>query len=102
MSTAPIVTGTDGSATAERAVAKAAELAAALDATVHIVTSYEDKPNVAWVAAGGMAVDDPTLVEDARIWAEEIVSRTQRHLVEIGVRCETHVCRGEPADALIA
>ncbi len=100
MPIAPIVAGTDGSATAERAITKAGELAAALDATLHIVTSFDARPTVAWVA-GAELVSGVALAEEARTWAEEIVLRTQRRLAETGVRSETHVATGDPANALI-
>jgi nucleotide-binding universal stress UspA family protein len=41
MAVQPIVVGTDGSATADRAVDKAGELAATLGAPLHVVMSYK-------------------------------------------------------------
>ena len=101
MSVASIVAGTDGSPSAQCAVEKAGELAAALDATVHVVTSYA-APTASWMAAGGVAVDESALENGARSHAEEIVSRTQLGLSAWGVRARPHVCCGDPADALIA
>lgn len=103
MSTASIVTGTDGSESAERAVAKAAELAAALDATLHIVMSYSDSQRVSAMASiGGMAVDPVGLNEEARIHAEGIVSQSRSRLGLPGERTVTHVCSGDPAEALMS
>jgi nucleotide-binding universal stress UspA family protein len=97
------VAGTDGSAAAERAVAKAGELAAALDAALHIVTSYKDPLRGAYMAGiGGVPVDVGGLEEDARTHAEGVVARSKSRLAKIGVRTETHVCSGEPAEALIS
>lgn len=94
--------GTDGSASAERALAKAGELAAALDATVHIVMSYKDPQRISYMAGiGGIPVDVAGLDEEARAQAESIVAQSQSRLAKIGVRTETHVCVGEPAEALI-
>jgi nucleotide-binding universal stress UspA family protein len=103
VSTASIVTGTDGSESAERAVAKAAELAAALDATLHIVMSYSDSQRVSAMASiGGMAVDPVGLNEEARTHAEGIVSQSRSRLGLPGVRTVTHVCCGDPAEALMS
>jgi nucleotide-binding universal stress UspA family protein len=103
MTIAPIVAGTDGSASAERAVAKAGELAAALDTTLHIVMSYSDPQRVSAMASiGGMAVGIVELEEEARTQAEAVVAQSQSRLAEIGVLTETHVCCGEAAEVLIS
>ena len=103
MSSDPIVAGTDGSATAEVAVDKAAELARALGAGVHIVTAYSSPSSSAWMAAAAMTV--PTDVVDdgnARQAAEEIVGRSSARLKQQGMQVATHVCRGEPAEVLMS
>jgi nucleotide-binding universal stress UspA family protein len=51
MSSDSIVVGTDGSATAELAVDRAAELARALGAWVHVVTAYSFGSAGAWMGA---------------------------------------------------
>jgi nucleotide-binding universal stress UspA family protein len=102
MAIAPIVVGTDGSVRAQRAVDKAGELAATLDATVHVVMSYDAHATASSMAAvGGVAVDGSAVDDAARSHAEEIVSRTQRGLSELGVRAQRHVCCGDPAEALM-
>jgi nucleotide-binding universal stress UspA family protein len=103
VSIASIVAGTDGSESAERAVAKAGELAAALDATLHIVMSYSDSQRVSAMASiGGMVVDVVGLDEEARTRAEAIVSESRSRLATTGVRTVTHVCCGDPAEALMS
>lgn len=99
-----IVAGTDGSATAERAVARAGQLAQALGATVHLVSAYKRIADSAWLAAGtGMGVGDfPHDEELARGEAEEIVARSGRQLEDKGVSVRGHVCAGDPAQALMA
>ncbi len=102
MSTQSIVAGTDGSASAERAVEEAGKLALALGATVHVVTAYRDTSAASWMAAaGGFPVGEPISDEDARIQAEEVVTRARDHLVSLGVDAHGHVCSGDPAQALI-
>jgi nucleotide-binding universal stress UspA family protein len=102
MSSDPIVAGTDGSATAEVAVDKAAELAQALGARVHVVTAYSSASSDGWMASAAMAV--PVVVDDgsARQAAEEIVDRTSARLRERGLQVAGHVCQGEPAEVLMA
>jgi nucleotide-binding universal stress UspA family protein len=96
-----IVVGTDGSASAGRAVAKAAELARVLDATVHVVSVYSRSTNGAWMAAaGGIAIGEVT-DDEARARAERIVADAQGQLQRHGVDSRPHVCGGEPAEALI-
>ena len=97
----PIIVGTDGSTTAERAVEKAGELAAALGAIVHVVTSC-GAPTSAWMAgASGLAIADTDLEARARQEGETALSRALERLNELGVESRTHVCSGEPAQALI-
>jgi nucleotide-binding universal stress UspA family protein len=96
-----IVVGTDGSASAGRAVTKAGELARALEATVHVVSCYNQHSNGAWLAAaGGIAVGEVT-DEESRMRAERIVADAQQQLRSLGVESQPHVCGGEPAAALI-
>jgi nucleotide-binding universal stress UspA family protein len=101
MSIDPIVAGTDGSATAEVAVDKAAELARALGARVHVVTAYSSVSTGAWMGAAAMTV--PGVVDDgsARQAAEEIADRTSARLRQRGLEVATHVCQGEPAEVLL-
>jgi nucleotide-binding universal stress UspA family protein len=101
MSNAPIVAGTDGSATAEVAVDTAGELARALGAQVHVVTAYRSGSlEASMAAAAGMAVPVPD-VDSARQAAQEIVDRASARLKRQGVQVATHVCPGEPAEVLI-
>ncbi|MFL5862848.1 MAG: universal stress protein [Solirubrobacteraceae bacterium] len=100
MSSDPIVVGTDGSATAELAVDRAAELARVLGARVHVVTAYSFGSSGTWIGAGmGMPV-----VADDESWqqpAQEIVDKTSARLEGQGIQVVTHVCEGEPAEVLM-
>ena len=101
MSSDPIVAGTDGSASAELAVDKAAELARALGARVHLVSAYSSVSSGAWMGAAAMTV--PGVVDDghARRAAQEIVDRTSARLKRDGIDVTTHVGEGEPAELLV-
>jgi nucleotide-binding universal stress UspA family protein len=98
----PVVVGTDGSATATRAVTRAGELAAALGAPLHIVMCCENHSTATWAtAAAGVAVAmAPDASEQAE--AQKVLARAQRELDGIGVATYTHVVSGEPAEALLA
>jgi nucleotide-binding universal stress UspA family protein len=103
MSTAPIVVGTDGSVTADRAVDKAVELAAALGAPLHVIMSYNTVTSIAALAiAGGIAADPVTADAELRSHAEGVVARAAGRLERIGVKITPGVWAGDPADALIA
>ncbi len=102
MSDAPIVVGTDGSPTANRAVLKAGELAGALGAPVHVVMSCESIASVALAAAGvayGSIVSDDGTAREA---AAAILDRARADLKQSEVSAEVHVCEGDPAEALLS
>jgi len=85
------VVGTDGSATAGRAVAEAARLAAALGADLHVVSAYEPTA----IVAGEFFVapaDDPTA---------EVLAAASAALADTGVPVRTHAVQGPPADAIV-
>ncbi len=97
-----IVAGTDGSASAEKAVDRAGVLARALGATVHVVISYKDPAAGAWIAAAnGFAISESFSDAEVKEQAEQIVARSRDRLVSAGVDAQAHVCSGDPAQALI-
>jgi len=100
----PIVVGTDGSATAGRAVDKAGELAAALGVPLHVVMSYKLVPSSASLgaAAGGVSIDPVAANQGASSHAESVVARAADGLREAGITVNPRVCAGEAADSLIA
>jgi nucleotide-binding universal stress UspA family protein len=100
-----IVVGTDGSATADKAVEIAGELARTCGAAVHVVTAYRPVRSavLAGVGAMGGAVAAPAwLGDDERVAAEEVVRRAGERLAQTGVSAATVARLGEPADALLA
>ena len=91
-----IVVGTDGSATAQRAVAEAVRLAKALGATVHIVSAYEPLRGVKVASGAGADLAPlPDAVVDSTLAQAAAVVRMS------DVTVETHAVRADPADALI-
>jgi nucleotide-binding universal stress UspA family protein len=94
-----IVVGTDGSQTAQRAVAEATRLAKALDAELHIVSAFEPLRGAHVTGAPAGA---------ARVWAplpddkvEGILSEAASDVRLAGLEAKTHAVREDPADALL-
>ncbi len=85
-----IVVGTDGSETADRAVDRAGALARALGVTVHVVSGYKAR-------ASQMAAEN----DGDRTRAQHAVNRAQERLKESGVKSETHIWAGNPAEGLL-
>jgi len=96
-----IVVGTDGSKTANRAVAQAVDLAKALGARLEIVCAYEPVP------ASRLRTEITTVPADVQwmVNAREDVDATLRDAAEQaereGVAAETHARQGDPADAIL-
>jgi nucleotide-binding universal stress UspA family protein len=97
-----IVVGTDGSDTAERAVAEAIDLAKATGAALDVVTAYE--------AAIGRAISSEERAEipgdvqyetGPRQEVNMIIDRAAGEAEREGVEVTTHAREGDPADALL-
>jgi nucleotide-binding universal stress UspA family protein len=96
-----IVVGTDGSETAGKAVAQAAELASAVGATLLIVSAFEP-------VAGARLREEAREVPDDVRWMvnpREDVDATLGAAVEVaaerGVDAESFARQGDPADAIL-
>ena len=88
-----IVVGTDGSETADRAVARAAQLAEQCGARLHVVSAYE--PAAAHLGAGA---GEFTISSDFK--ADAVLSKTS-DLAPSSVEVKTHSPNGDPSDALL-
>jgi len=100
---ASILVGTDGSATAAKAVRQGVELARACDAALHLVSVARTVPAA---AMGGP--DAPAVMAAGLEWE----SVTREHLGQLleelaagirarGVGVETHVASGDPAQEIV-
>jgi nucleotide-binding universal stress UspA family protein len=94
-----IVVGTDGSDTAERAVNRAAELAALTGADLHLVSAYRQAP---------VRVGDGSVAEAAD-WsvggdykADAALQRTIARLRGKGISIDEHAPKGDAGDAIVA
>jgi nucleotide-binding universal stress UspA family protein len=93
-----VLVGVDQSETAARAASTAAELAAALDAHLHVMTAY-GKFEVERYDAGGEEILFST-EQDGLSVAEEAVRRLRAQFPD--VRITPHTGEGKPGPALVA
>jgi nucleotide-binding universal stress UspA family protein len=96
-----IVVGTDGSTTASRAVARAAELASQTGDVLHIVTAYQP-PSVSKLEAKRASIPE----EFRWSWgADTEAQATLRSAAELalqaGVTAEMHALQGDPAQVIV-
>jgi nucleotide-binding universal stress UspA family protein len=95
-----IVVGTDGSATAERAVHKATALAKAVGAELIVISAFNNRAP-AGVAAAGVSID-AGWVAAAQGAAETIAKEAGEHAKAEGVASVTYqAVAGEPSEALV-
>jgi nucleotide-binding universal stress UspA family protein len=94
-----IVVGTDGSDTADRAVNRAAELAALTGAGLHLVSAYRQAP--VRVGDGSVAeAADWSVGSDYK--ADAALQRTIARLRDKGISIDEHAPEGDPADGILA
>jgi nucleotide-binding universal stress UspA family protein len=97
-----IVVGTDGSATAAKAVREASELARAHGATLHLVHAFH--PVSAFATIGpdaGAAAAAAGAAEAAEAHANVVLGQAGERARHDGLPVETHLCCGDPAKALL-
>jgi nucleotide-binding universal stress UspA family protein len=93
-----IVVGTDGSESAQRAVAEAATLAEALGAKIHVLSAYRpQRVQVAGAPEGAARVWDVKPDTAAQSAVAEAAAGIRVH----GVEVEMHIASGDAADALL-
>ena len=94
-----IVVGTDGSPTADKAVAAAAELARQWGATLHVVTAQRSASSGMANLAGAPLLDSGS--ENAL--RQEVANEVGQRAIETwakGIEAELHGVVGDPADAI--
>ena len=93
-----VAVGTDGSATASKAVEAAAEIAQRFDAKLVLLSAFQKSPQP--VALGGQSIELQWASNpDARV--REMLHRTEQDLLDRKIECTTMVGEGDPADVLI-
>lgn len=101
---ASIVVGTDGSATAAAAVHRAAEVAKAFSAPLHVVSAYRLPLRTGAEAAPEAALalaDLGDWVLALQVETEAVLERVREQLGAEGVKVATHALPGHPATAIL-
>jgi nucleotide-binding universal stress UspA family protein len=96
-----IVVGTDGSETADRAVARATELASETGAVLHIVTAYKPTSIRKLQALRASLPDEFGSSLSADSEAQTIVDRAAARASKMGVKAKTHLAAGKAATVII-
>ena len=93
-----IVVGTDGSASATRALTEAIRMSKALNASVHVVSAFEPlRAHVHGVAEGAAAVWKP--MPDAIV--ESVLSEAATAARQAEIEVTTHAVERDPVDAVL-
>jgi len=93
-----IVVGTDGSDTANQAVAEAVRIAKALGAEIHLVSAFAPlRAKVSGAPEGAARVWQP--LPDSEV--ESTLSQAEASVRLAGVPVKTHATQGDPAHALL-
>jgi nucleotide-binding universal stress UspA family protein len=90
-----VAVGTDGSATASKAVEAAAEIAQRFDARLVLLSAFTGKAP----PSGGSEELQWAFNNDARV--RELLNRTEQELRERKIDCTTMLDEGDPADVLV-
>jgi nucleotide-binding universal stress UspA family protein len=96
-----IVVGTDGSDTAGKAVAQAAELAAAVSATLLIVSAFEPVSGARLREEAQEAPDDVRWMVNPREDVDATLEAAAEVAAEQGAQSRTFARQGDPADAIL-
>ena len=96
-----IVVGTDGSETASRAVARAAELASETGAVLHIVMAYKAQSVQELQALRASLPQEFRSSVSADSEARITLKQAAQHASRMGVKVETHFATGDPAKVIL-
>jgi nucleotide-binding universal stress UspA family protein len=99
-----IVVGTDGSNTAAEAVTRAARLAAASEAKLHVVSAYPRASAASWGYAMGTAAVTADLGEleaSVREHATSVLEQVKQRLSNDVAEIELHARPGDAADVIL-
>ena len=98
---ATVAVGTDGSETADRAVAAALDLAERFEASLVVLSAYARQPRAPGVPrVGGGSWDAEWAANDAK-QTERILAFAEESAIERGVQCSTAMGEGDPGEVLV-
>jgi nucleotide-binding universal stress UspA family protein len=97
-----IAVGTDGSATAAKAVDAALDLAERYGAGLIVLSAYNSQPRALGMPrlAGGAGSDDQWASNDA-VHAERILADVEESARQRGIECTSAMAEGEPGEVLV-
>jgi nucleotide-binding universal stress UspA family protein len=96
-----IVVGTDGSATAGKAVSEAAALAARLSAELHVVSAYAPLSGVHARGTHGAGGDTAGWGADPEMDVRGVLDRAVGACHAAGAECEVYARRGDAASVIL-
>jgi nucleotide-binding universal stress UspA family protein len=94
-----VAVGTDGSATASKALEAAVEIARRFDAKLFVLSAFQGTGSRPRGATPGSEELQWEFDNDARV--REMLSRTEQELRERKIDCSTLVDEGDPAEVLV-
>jgi nucleotide-binding universal stress UspA family protein len=94
-----VAVGTDGSATASKALEAAVEIAGRFDAKLYVLSAFQGTDTRPRGANTGSEELQWEFDNDARV--REMLRRTEQELLERKVDCTTLVDEGDPAEVLV-
>jgi nucleotide-binding universal stress UspA family protein len=94
-----VAVGTDGSATASKALEAAVEIAGRFDAKLVVLSAFQGTDNRPRGVTTGSEELQWEFDNDARV--REMLSRTEQELRQRKIDCTTLVDEGDPADVLV-
>ena len=93
-----VAVGTDGSATAEKAVSEAAEIARRFGAKLVLLSAYQDSRG----SPPGQSQDiELQWASSSSARVRSILERSEEDVSRSGIECETRVDEGDPAEVLV-
>ena len=96
-----VAVGTDGSGTAERAVAAALTLAERFGADVVLLSAYTSRGRGAGPRLGGGSSWDAEWASNDAEQVERILAIAEESATQRGIRCSTAMGEGDPGEVLV-
>jgi len=96
-----IVVGTDGSDTAKKAVAEAADLAKRVGASLHLVSAYTPIPESRLRQERKDVPDDYQWMINPREEVDSVLEEAAGEIRSGGVEVDIHAVEADPADAIL-
>jgi nucleotide-binding universal stress UspA family protein len=93
-----VAVGTDGSDTADKAVAQAIDLAERFGARLVVLSAFDGRAGVTAPRLSGTASE---WMSNAAEQAERVLARVEESVAERGIECSSDMAEGDPGDVLV-